>query len=174
MKYNQELESILKKPDRTEALLDLTKLYRSADSKHRAYIANNWDFGVVWKATNPMRLACSMHEKMSCEERIFSSLIYMALENQVNLNNRENYIGIAIIYNSCILANLDPDEIFREVAAISGPSFSRILTDFVDRIESDKNLAAFMLAAERDGNGEYEIRFDIPPPPKAPVPKRGA
>ena len=152
------LEKILKMSDRAAAFIELISLYFYGGDEMRQYIVSNWDFGVSWELPNQARLTCKNNERWSCQQRIEASLAYSAIAVNYVADVREELIALAVIYQSCIFSSLEPDNIFKKVAKVSVPSISAMLINFIDRKEEDKSLAAFFLSAERNDEGEIEIR----------------
>ena len=155
------LEAILANPDRLAAYYDLVALFISGNEYDRLNIITLWDFGVVWQYPNQFRLACAVGETRPCRERIVASLAYQAIAAaESTYTSREDIMDLAIIHNSCRLADLDAEAIFRQVAAIAVDRIAKTLNDFRQRRPEDKSMEAFGLKAVKNADGEMEI---VPP-----------
>lgn len=154
------LETVLKMPDRAEAFIELVRLLFYGDDAERDSIVKNWNFGVDWVYPNQTRLACNKKERWSSQTKIEASLAYFLLETKHESDYRENLIALAVIYQSCIAADLDARIIFEKIAKYATPRVKDMFANFLMRKEEDKSLAAFMLMAEKNEDGEIEIRFE--------------
>lgn len=152
-----DLKPIISMPDRREAYYLLVDEFLRGSEELRSYIVAKWDFGVSWEYPDQARLACTKGEPRTCEERIVASLAYDAIAANHPVDLRDTLVAFAVIYNSCIAANVNPNDVFRRVASVSGSTVGREMIKFLDRREEDKNLAAFMLVARKNEEGELEI-----------------
>lgn len=155
----EPIEKIVHMDDRDAAFMRLAKLYLSADENTRSEIRMSWDYGVKWVFQNPFRNACSIGEKYTPKDKILASLVYDSIEN--SNTEREHIVGNAIDYHSCLFANLDPNELFRLVAAASTPMVAERLISFIERPDKLKSLTAFCLTPQKDNNGEWEIPWPM-------------
>jgi hypothetical protein len=153
-----ELEEIINSLDRAAAFIDLTRLYLNGTDELRQLISDRWDFGVTWDLPDQTRLACSKGERWSCRERIEASLTYSAIAVNQIINEREEIIALAVIYQSCLAAFVNPRNIFLTVAKVSTSHVRARLLEFLDRDENDKSLKAFFLSATKNIDGEIEIK----------------
>ena len=140
--FGVQLEKILEEADPKEAFYKLCDLYVSADGEQREDIRRQWPFDRPWKLPDQSRLACVDDGDRSCGERIRVSLIYDSIED-FRVDWRDNLVGICRVYHSAILAGIDPDKLFREVAALSSERGARMIINFIERDEKDKSLQAF-------------------------------
>jgi len=152
------IEKILEMADRAAAFIELIRLYFDGPDEARKEIVKNWDFSVNWDLPNQTRLACQNGERWSCQERIEASLAYFAIAANLVGDYREELIALALIYQSCVIAGLDPYRIFEKIAKICEPDVRAMLMNFSARNEDDKSLAAFFLSAQINKDGEMEIR----------------
>ena len=151
------IETIIKMADRSEAFIELVQVYFEGGDELREYIVQNWDFGVNWAIPDQTRLACQKNQRWPCQVRIEASLAYSAVAaNQVS-KYREELIALAVIYQSCIAATLDPRRVFEKVAEVSPPKVKEMLAQFLARNEEDKSLSAFLLSTRINNDGETEI-----------------
>jgi len=156
-----KLEAVLVLSDRAAAYIELVSLYFNGTDCTREHIIDKWDFGVGWSVPNQARLACRRRERWSCLQRIEASLAYSAIAAKHSIDFREELIALAVIYQSCIYAELDPKEVFGKIAKVSPPSVKSFILDFLLRKEEDKTLAAFFLLAKQNNDGEIEIVLNI-------------
>jgi hypothetical protein len=155
--YNSRIKPIVELPDREDAYYRLVSLYVEGPEQLREEIRSKWDFGVDWTYPDQTRLACSKNEKRSIQERIMASLVYDAIEDLRQEGYREKLVALAVIYQSCIAAGLDPEEEFEKVASISSPRTALFLKEFIERDPEDKSMKAFMLTRKINSDGEIEI-----------------
>ena len=151
------LDNILTLSNREDAYYQLVSLFVQGTDDVRAQIRNGWDFGVAWIYPNPRRLACSIGEKHSCLERARALLVYDALNDLRQGDLRDELVALAVIYHACLSANINPIELFNEVASVSSAKTAKFLQDFVRRDEADKSLSAFMLIRNKNADGEIEV-----------------
>lgn len=157
--YNMEqIDIILNNPDREAAYFDLVKLYLQSNEEARQEIRDDWAYGEKWRYPKSYRLACSVGEKYSPKEKLIASLVYHVIEN-TEITHREQLIDLAIVYQSCLLADLDPSNIFKKIAEIATPNVAKRLKDFVARDEESKSLKAFYLAVHIDEHGDKELHM---------------
>jgi hypothetical protein len=149
------LDNILINPDRKAAYIDITHEYMNNGDLFRSTVNQLWDFGVTWVFPDGKRLASTVGETSLPEQRIQASLLYYSLDAQNSKDIRDDILGIANIYHSCIAAGLNPDLIFRSVANVSLPSVSRLLINFIERPDKQKCMEAFALAINDDGSGIF-------------------
>jgi hypothetical protein len=155
---SNDIKEILELDDRRKAYMLLVDLYINSTPELRSYVNQQWNFGVEWIYPNQMRLACSKGEIFSREDRLLASLVYDALSEKIESDIRENIIAHAVIYNSCLYANIDPNIIFLKVANIAPSRVSDSLRGFLARSSQDKSMEAFMLKAIKNADGEIEIQ----------------
>ena len=151
------IDEIVGLPDREEAYFQLASLFVQGPENMRKQIRNEWDFGVTWTYPNPRRLACSIRESHSCRERARAILIYNAINDLKQGDPRDELVSVAIVYHACLATNINPRELFEEVALISSPRIACFLKDFLRRDNDDKSLEAFMLVRKKNEDGEIEI-----------------
>jgi hypothetical protein len=155
---NITLEEVLSMADRRRAYFEVVNLFMQGSDEIRKKIVDGWNFGVVWQYPDQARLACRKGEIRSSEERITASLAYDAIATKENVDFRDTLVAWAVIYNSCLVAQLDPEQIFRRVAAVAEPKVKIRMEQFVERKDDDKSLSAFLLIAKTNIDGEIEIR----------------
>ena len=155
-----DILKIIDASDREGAYMQLANLYINGNEGIREFIYNNWDFGVFWILPNQRQLACNKNQRWSSIERIEASLCYTVL-NATEENLREELIGLALIYNSCLVANLDPTKIFNKIAMIANLESKKVVLNFLDRTDIDKSLIAFHLKSEINADNEIEISFNF-------------
>lgn len=155
--YIAQLEEITKLTDREEAYYLLVKLFKQGPDEFRELIRECWDFGVEWIYPNVKRLACRINERYSPIDKIQASLVYDSIEDLRQEDPKDKLVALSVIYHSCIAAGIDPQAQFEEVALISSPKIALMLRDFIKRKDEDKSMEAFLLAAEKNSDGEIEI-----------------
>ncbi|MGH8398255.1 MAG: hypothetical protein ACRETA_08435 [Gammaproteobacteria bacterium] len=151
------IEEVLRLADREAAYYDLVSLYMKGTNKDRDEIRRGWDYGVKWKYPNPKRLACVKNELHSSRNRVIALLVYESIENFKQVDPRDKLVALAVIYQSCLVAGINPDKLFEEVASISTLKSSVFFRDFIKRKTEDKSLEAFMLTRHKNADGEIEI-----------------
>jgi hypothetical protein len=142
------------------ASIILAARFLSASPAEQAAVKATWASGttpVEWSLPNPWRLACSDEGPGSILDRIRTTLVFQALEVS-RMDLREVIFGLAVIYNSCTFAGLDPEALFTEVAASVGGPEGEALMDFAARLPEERSMEAFMLTAVKNPPGGYEIR----------------
>lgn len=152
------LDGILKNPDRRKAYLDLAHAYITRDQSFRDMVTQGWDFNVEWKYSNGCRMASKNNEDGSPEINIRTGLLYYSIAEKDSRDVRDDLIGIAICYHSCLAAGIDPDEMFRSVAEVSTPKVRKLLIDFIERPDDNKSMKAFHLTRTDDENGDIVIK----------------
>lgn len=152
-----ELSDIITMPNRKNAFIALSKYYLNTRKDERQEIQSKWDFDVEWIYPDQFRLACQAGEQHSSLDRIEASLVYYSLESS-DQNKRENLIAFCVIYNSCLFAGLNPEDIFNRVGKASGIEIESIFQSFLKRNAEDKSLDAFLLTSVKNKNGEIEIK----------------
>jgi len=139
--FEDQLRKIFEEADPKEAFYKLYDLYVSADGEQREDIRKQWPFNRRWKLPDQTQLACVASGERSCEERIRASLAYDSIEN-FQEDWRENLTSMCRIYHSAILAGMDPDGLFREIAALSSARGASMIIGFLERNEKDRSLEA--------------------------------
>ena len=151
------LKDILTMEDRKEAYMLISRYYMSTSNNERQNIRSKWDFDLKWSYPDQSRLACCIGEYHSTKERIEASLVYYSIEDNKQ-NQRETFVGLALIYHSCLFSDLDPDELFEQVAKVSSERFASVLRQFLLRDPNDKSMEAFLLKSQKNVDGEWEIQ----------------
>ena len=151
------IKEALQVVNRQDAYYHLVETYMQGPEEVREMIRRKWDFGVEWEYPNPRRLACLKNETHSCRERARALLTYEAIMDLRQGDPRDELMTLALVYHGCLTAGIDPKHLFEEVASVSTNRTARFLLDFVARPPEDKSLDAFMLAMEKNGDGEIEI-----------------
>lgn len=98
-----------------------------------------------------------MGEKYKPEDKIIASLCYYSINSKNQSDDRDIILALTVIYNSILLNNQNPIEIFNQIANVSDQKFSKVLKDFLLRDEEDKSMDAFLLKMKRNEYGEIEI-----------------
>ncbi len=153
-----ELATIISCADRAEAYLQLVSLFMAGTQATRDEVSRRWDFGVDWVYPDATRIACSVGELHSSYERSVACLAYHAIAEMEQRDYREDLLDLAIVYNACLAAGLDPKRVFDEVAAVASERVALLLGQFIGRSPEDKSLEAFLLEATRNADGEVEIK----------------
>lgn len=138
------------------ACITFAKDFLAASPGERAEVVRSWDPELYWVLPSPWRLACTDDAPGSPIERIRADLLFQALGIS-GVGARESIMGFAVVHNSCILAGVDPQPVFEEIAAAVGGSAAQALRDFVSRDAEDQSMEAFMLEAVANPGGGYEI-----------------
>ncbi len=149
--------SLIAEQNRLCASIELAERWGSASQVERDVIVAGWSWGVAWAYPPVGRLACTVGETGSPLQRIRAALLLNWIESHEE--PREQTVFLCEAYNSCLFADLDPDQVFKEVASILPPDAGEFLLRFSRRSADDKALAAFGLVARRNSNGETEITF---------------
>ncbi len=76
------------------------------------------------------------------EQTLFYGLLALSLED-ASRDFKDNITGLALIYTSAAVLEVNPELIFGQVAAISSDKFSRIMEDFLNREEAMKTADIF-------------------------------
>jgi hypothetical protein len=160
MNYHEELEEILKLIDRQDAYERLVAIFLQGPEEVRDLIRTKWDFGFKWVYPNMQRLACQKNERYSCDERLLAILVYDAIENmKMKIEDwRDKLVAWAVVYHSCLVAGIVPEELFRRAASVSSPSMAQMMRDFINRPEEAKSMKAFDLVSRTNSDGETEIK----------------
>ena len=154
------LDAIVKNPDRHRAYLDLAHEYMTRDQSFRDMVTQGWDFNVEWKFLNGCRRASKNNDAGSPEISIRTGLLYYSIAEKNSRDVRDDLMGIAICYHSCLAAGIDPNEMFRSVAEVSTPKVRKLLIDFIERPDEKKSMKAFRLVRIDDENGDIVIKAD--------------
>lgn len=153
-------EELLDRRDDPSAALELTKRFLSATDSERTEVVRAWNPLLVWATPNPWRLACASERPGDSRERILVNLLFQALHIPSAGDIRESIMGLAVAFNSCELAGLNPVEVFEEVAqAVRGSAGNELLA-FAKRDPEDRSMDAFALTAVEDPAGGYELSQD--------------
>jgi hypothetical protein len=158
MNIHEKLEELLKLTDRQDAFQRLVALFLQGPEEARELIRTKWDFGFKWVYPNMQRLACRKNERYSCDERLFATLVYDAIENGKNEEFREKLVGWANVYHCCLAAGIVPGELFRRAASVSSPTMAQMMVDFINRPEEARSMKAFELVSRTNSDGEIEIK----------------
>lgn len=137
--------------------ITFSKDFLNAPSGERAEVIRSWDPALEWSLPNPWRLACTDETPGTPEERIRTDLLFQTLDLS-DVDVRESIMGLAVAYNSCRLAGIDPNPVFEEIANAVGGVASQVLQDFSSRDADDQSMESFMLVAVANPGGGYEIR----------------
>jgi hypothetical protein len=152
------LDDIIKNPDRKKAYFDLVHEYMFQEQSFRDIVTQLWDFNVPWIFPNGCRLASTIGEVESPETRIRAGLLYYSIGENDNRDIRDDIIGVAISYHSCLAANIDPEVIFQSVIDISTPKVRKLLIDFLQRPDNRKSMKVFSLIKTVTNDGILEIK----------------
>ena len=155
------LTQILNLSDRQEAYYQLVDYYLKADANEQANIRKEWDFGVQWVYPKLERLACHLNEMYHPKAKIIAALTATSLQDLRTVDWRDELVGIAFIYHSCLLVKVSPQEVFERVASASSPETAKFLRDFYQRDPKDKSLEAFDLQIVTNPDGEKEVHSQI-------------
>ena len=158
LSYKEILQPILDEPDRKKAFFDLVDVYIKGDDDFRKTVCECWDFGVRWKYCDPSRMASTTEDGIPPLQKIRADMICHALCIKDSLDFRDDLMSISVDYHSCVAAGLDPDEIFRSIAAISPPKLSKLLIGFVERAPVDRSMKAFGLRKLVHEDGTIELQ----------------
>jgi hypothetical protein len=158
MNYHEELEEILKLIDRQDAYERLVAIFLQGPEEVRDLIRTKWDFGLKWNLPNIQRLAYQKNERYSCGERVLAILVYSAIANPKKVDFRDKLVAWAVVYHSCLVAGIVPEELFRRAASVSSPSMAQMMRDFINRPEEAKSMKAFDLVSRTNSDGETEIK----------------
>ncbi len=157
--FLEQLSTILGAPDRKQAFFDLCDPYGQANAEQRDFLRTEWPFEREWFLPRARTLLLS--DSYSSEQRLRAALIYESLEKG-EVDFRDNLMSIAAIYHSALHLGLDPEQIFEEVAGLSGEAMADLLRGFYRRDVEDRRLEAFGYQEELTPDGLYIIYEDIP------------
>jgi hypothetical protein len=152
------LDDIIKNPDRKKAYFDLVHEYMFQDQSFRDIVTQLWDFNVPWIFQNGCRLASTIGEVESPETKIRAGLLFYSIGENDLRDIRDDTIGVAICYHSCLAANIDPEVMFRSVIDISTPKARKLLSDFLQRPDDRKSMKVFGLIKTVANDGIIEIK----------------
>ncbi len=155
--YTEEIETLVGLQDREEAYYQLVTLYLNSPEQVRRYIRKNWNFNVEWIFPRPGELLFAKNQSRSIKERIMASLVHSSIHNPFKHYYRESLVLLAMEYNSCTLAGLDPDQMFEFAASVSDPEMAGHFRDFSARKPENKSMKAFGLETKTNSDGETEI-----------------
>jgi len=155
------LRQIINLSDRQEAYYHLVDYYLNANVEEQIDIRKKWNLGTQWVYPNWKRLACCFSETYSPKKRITALLTAVSLKDLKIPDWRDELVGIASIYHSCLLAKVSPEEIFERVASASSPETAKFIRDFCQRSPKEKSLEAFGLQIVMNADGEQEVHFPI-------------
>lgn len=150
------LSALAAMADRMGASLKFGAAWIASSSEQRAEVISKWPHGAEWEYPSPWRLACRMGEQGEPRERIIAALVLSAVESKED--PRDDIIAHCVVYHSCLIAGLDPDEIFSLVASTLPLSTATRLRVFLRRSAEDRALSSFFLEQRVDQNGEVELR----------------
>ena len=157
-KFFDILDPIIKNPDRKQALIDLAHEYMNRDQSFREMVTRNWDFNVPWIFPDVCRLASTKNEAYSPETRIRIILISSSITENHSYDPRDKLNGLAVVYHSCLAANIDPEKMFRSVASISTPKARKLLLNIIERPDDERSMKAFSIVRTDSDDGEIVIR----------------
>jgi len=152
----EEIDIILNNPDKEVAYFKLVDLYMRSNEKMRKEMRQDWDYGENWLYPKRYRLACLIGEKYAPKEKITALLLSHTLED-TECTHRHQLMSLGNIYQSCILAGLNPSTIFKTVADMSTPNVAKRLNDFLKRDDENKSLKAFHLVVHECEDGDKEL-----------------
>ena len=155
------LTQILNLSNRQEAYYQMVDYYLKANANEQANIRKKWDFGVQWIYPNFKRLACHRNESYYPKDKIVALLAATSLQDLRDQDWRDELVGIAIIYHSCLLVKVSPKEVFEHVASASSPKTAKFIRDFYQRDQKDKSLEAFGLQIVMNPDGEKELHSQV-------------
>ena len=156
--FSSILEPIIKNPDRKQALIDLAHEYMNRDQAFREMVTRDWDFGVPWIFPDVCRLASTKNEVDSPENRIRVFLVSFSITENDSYDIRDDLVGLAVVYHSCLAANIDPEKMFRSVADISTPKARKLLLNIIERSDNERSMKAFSIVRTDNEDGEIVIR----------------
>ena len=127
----------LKLLDTDKVWRDLCRLYSSATRLERDYIRSLIDEELAWQLLTFSKRAAVFALRSERSDILRDSLIALAIEDLANGDVRDNMIPLGLIYHCARTVCADPREVFEEVAGMSGPPMSLVLTDFIRRPDLD-------------------------------------
>lgn len=152
------LKKLIKSKDRVSASVALGRGFLRASPEERLFISSGWNFNAEWPYPDPARLACTIGEASSPQERIACSFVLDSLEKV--FGTREHLIALSASYRSCELAKLSGSDVFRDVASALPEREADVLVRFLKRTREDRSLEAFGLFERVNADGETEIHFE--------------
>lgn len=151
-----DMESLKRMENREDAYMELSRCFFQGTDVDRKAIREGWDFGVEWEYPNQFALCGNQNQKGTPAERIYASLLYYSLSGEKG-DPRDVLFAYAVIYNSCKMLKMNPDDAFQKVASYSSRKVADSLNAFLHRSEQDKSLDEFMLKIRNDEFGEPEL-----------------
>lgn len=139
------------------ACIGFAKDFVAAPPSERTEVVSSWDPELRWALPCAWRLACKDDAPGSPVDRIRTDLLFQAL-NFSGADLREPIMGFAVVFNSCVLAEVDPQHVFAEIADSVGGAAAQALRDFAHRDAEHQSMEAFMLEAIESPGGGYVLR----------------
>lgn len=116
-----------------QSWIDLCRFYRNATRSEREYIRSQIDENSAWHLLTFSKRAAISGLREKSLELIRDSLIAHAIEDLRWGDVRDNFVALGLIYYCARKNRAHPDELFKEMAEITGPGMSLVLTDFYRR-----------------------------------------
>lgn len=154
--HNPSFRRLLTLTDRLAASVEFLRFFETATATERDELSRGWPFDVSWPYPSPWRLSCRQGERWSPEDRILTTLVLAGLNHPRDA--REAQILFCVVYNSCLLASLSPEELFKRAAALLPKKAATDLLSFLSRDPEDRSLDSFLLEAVTNEFGERELR----------------
>jgi hypothetical protein len=122
-------------------LIELCELYLAGTPDERVFMRSRIDraSGKAFMGLGTRQAVVGMREKSEYAIRL--GLVAHAIDNLASGDARDTLVYLTLLYHAAKRIGTDPNALFHEVAAISGPAFSALLLDWVKRDPSLQSLA---------------------------------
>lgn len=150
------LDEILNMPDRDLASVEFARYFLALDTTEQERIAAEWPLGRTWKYPNAGQVGVQKGP-LTCEDRAKALLVGQLL--QPGCDQRDDLMGLAMVYHGLRLSGADADGILRSIAATMDCPGARLIQAFMNRAPRHKSMSAFGLRRVGD---THEIEWDRP------------
>ena len=145
--------------NRRDAFMALAAHFQVCSDGERQRLIQGWPFDAKWEYPSPWTLAWPDDSGYSSEARMLASLICDCLEGGKG-DIRDVILGLAIVYNSAILAEIDPNALFARIIVIAPSNMGSVIKSFVSSPDASKSMKAFMLKVIKDPQGRAKLEIE--------------
>jgi hypothetical protein len=150
--FQTSLAMIEKASDRKKAFFDLGVLYGQANAEQRRRLRAAWPMKRQWSI--PLSRTLLITDPYSSQQRVRARLMLFSLQGSQS-DVREELIEMSALYHCAARIGLDPQQLFKEIARLSGEEMARHLRDFCHRWPEDRDIKAFGFHEEHTPDGIY-------------------
>ena len=150
--FQKALATIEKASDRKKAFFDLCVLYGQANADQRDRLRSAWPLKRRWSI--PLSRTLLITDIYSSEQRVRARLILFSLQGS-QPDFREDLIEMSAVYHCAACIGLDPQQLFEEIAGLSGEEMAHHLRDFCHRLPEERDIKAFGFHEEQTPDGVY-------------------